>query len=65
MEALPAVAGVEIDMNTGRIAVELKRGGAVTAEQLADTVRRAGYTAKRVRLDDRTYTPSGGARASE
>ena len=57
MEGLPAVAGIEIDLNTGRVAVELKPGSAVTAEHLADTVRRAGYTAKRVRLDGRTYTP--------
>ncbi len=65
MEGLPTVVGVEMDLNTGRIAVGLKRGAAVTAEQLADTVRRAGYTAKRVLLDGQTYTPSGDARPSE
>lgn len=52
-------------MNTGRVTVKLKPGGAVTAEQLADTVRRAGYTAKRVSLDDQIYTPSGDARRPE
>ncbi len=47
-----------MDLNTGRVIVELKPDGGVSAEQLADTVRRAGYTAKRVMLDGRTYTPA-------
>ena len=58
VERVDGVKKVEIDLNTGRVAVELKPGSAVTAEHLADTVRRAGYTAKRVMLDGRTYTPA-------
>ena len=58
MEGLPTVVGVKMDLNTGRVIVELKPDGGVSAEQLADTVRRAGYTAKRVMLDGRTYTPA-------